>query len=137
MTSIDDDFLDDNPMIIRVVAGCFALVASLWSFCFVGALFSSKLYGPPLYLLCVTMTVGYWFRAFAHLSQAWRRSIWGLSLLIQGGFTITAIWSIFKWGLDFNPLYCMCVAWWGTTTAASALFLLGEPEDQPTEPHYP
>jgi hypothetical protein len=136
MTPQVDDLIDDNPLIIRVVAGCFALVASLWTICFFPAL-ASPFPGPPLYLLCVAMTFGYWCRAFAKLALSRRRAIWGLSLLIQGGFLVAAGWSIAQWGLDFNPLYCLCVGWWGTTAATSAVFLVGEPEDLPTESHDP
>lgn len=133
MNSPSAQYAVDDPelrQLIRVIAMVLAVGASLWgTLLAIVLLISPTLLGFVVFAPGYLVTLGYFVRATQSVARPLRRGIWSLSILVQGTWSLVAVWGILQSGWDFAPGPVFIVSWWWLTTGLSAVCLMLEPAD--------
>lgn len=112
---------------MRVLSGLLAIGGILWGlFCLLffitgDALRSLVLFGPGY-----VVTIGYIVRFCTNPPLSARRTIWGLSCLVQGAWLGWYLWGAAHGGARASTLEFLGVAWWSLAFGSSVLGLAAD-----------
>lgn len=115
-----DFFISTGPSLPRYIAISLAIGAGFWG----GLLF--LVFGPTAFLpfpfgVGYVVLIGYIIRALSCPELGHRRLIWGLSILVQGGWFCLGLYDVLN--------HMLVQLWWTYATFGSVIALIAEEPD--------